>query len=147
MPLPTSAPRRRLRSPAILATCAILAGVVGACLPIPHTERVSPAFSGVIRRADGTGIAGVTIGNSCVGPGDRTTTDSLGRFALPEGKQHFTWLLVMGDKVVSYGLCAFEGDSGTRIYDHWSTTAPRSQELECTALLRPLPMTTCRPRE
>lgn len=139
--------RYRLGSPLAAVTITIISGAAGACLPIPHTERVSPALSGVLRNPDGTGAQAVTIATSCIDPRTRTTTDSSGHFTLPEVTRHASWLPLMGDRVFSYGICALEGDSGTVIY-HWESLAapPRSEAVECISTLRPVPMTTCRRR-
>ena len=132
--------------PALL-TLVLLAGAAGACVPIPHTERVSPELTGVLRSADGTGISGVVLATSCAAPNNRTTTDSLGRFALPGVTQHYSWLLILGDKVSSYSVCALDGRAGTVIY-RWVSMAepPARQALECIETLLPVPMTTCRER-
>lgn len=122
------------------------------CLPIPNTEQVTPALSGIIRSTGGAPISGVLLAVSaenqddrCLKPVARATSDSSGHFDLPEVRRHHSWfLLVPFDIMYSYHLCAMEGDSGAKIYEWHSMDAPpRSETLTCTARLHPVPQTEC----
>jgi len=130
----------------IVAACGL-----EACLPIPYTEQLAPALTGTLRAADGAPMQGVAVAVSfdgrdsqCVAAKGRALTDSLGRFALPGIQQHHSWLLLMGDRVWSYHLCALEGDSGTVVYS-WSSmhVPPTAQSLTCTVTRQQLAYTVC----
>ena len=138
----------------IMIAVVIVSWGLAACLPIPYSERLSPALSGTIRNADGSAVEGVTIAvssawepTSCMKVGARTTTDSSGHFALPEVRQHNSWIVLLGDQVSWYHVCALEGDSAAVIFT-WSDLGhpPKTVSLQCTAALRPVPNTVCRER-
>lgn len=130
---------------------AVLLGLT-ACLPIPNTERITPEISGTIRNADGSVIPGLPLGveqrswgdGRCLNPSLRATTDSSGRFHFPESTRHHGWILLLGDVVHSYVVCAMQGDSGVAIYQ-WGNmgNTPRRQPLDCVMSLKPVPHTTC----
>ena len=143
----SSSHRSNVRCPINLIALTMAVGTVQACLPIPHTERLTPALAGTLRTSDGTPAQGVSlilaVGGTCATPEARTSTDSLGRFAFPEVRQHYSWLF-MGDAWWSYRLCAFDGDSATTIY-HWSEmhVPPRTQALTCTVRRQQLAHAVC----
>ena len=134
-----------------LALFTVAASGFEACLPIPYTEQLAPALSGTLQTADGAPIRGVPVVMSvggydgqCKAPEGRAITDSLGRFALAGIQRRHSWILLMGDRVWSYHLCALKGDSGTVIYS-WSSmhALPAAQSLTCTVTRQQLAHTVC----
>jgi len=67
-----------------------LIGTLGCPLPVRHTELVTAKVTGIVRDADGTPAAGITVAVTpsegdvaCATPSARGVTDSAGRFLLP----------------------------------------------------------------
>lgn len=116
---------------------------VAACLPIPHTERLSPKLLGTFRHTNGAPIAGVQLAVSaeyddtlCSLASVRTTTDSSGGFELPETHERVPFMMAYVDEMHSYRICAsFDGDSGIVYFWHGlNQSPPRAATIECTKL-------------
>ena len=143
----------RYHRPPMMAVCLSLGILVAvwACLPIPHTERLSPRLIGRYQRGDGTPLAGVqlavaTDGDSlCSSASARTTTDSSGTFELPATHAHRTFVMLLGDWVHGYWVCASHGAGWQRIYVWWELNRlpPPTDSLLCTELVRPRDHTFC----
>jgi hypothetical protein len=115
---------RALRS--VACTVALFVLVSGpACvpLPIPHTEQVTPSVVGVLRRSDGSPVAGERVASTavsedrhCQGTGARATTDSNGTFQLPatQVRRRILWVTMMESfGLTPYWVCAGSADSST----------------------------------
>lgn len=97
-----------------------------ACIPIParHQEQVTPAVVGVLRLDDGTAAGHYFISatdedkdSTCSRPGGRGTSDSLGRFQLPQTSEErkIFWFTLMENPFGTRGyfVCARPPSSGT----------------------------------
>jgi len=111
-----------------------------ACLPIPRTDRGSPRVLGNYRRADGTPVAGASLavstgekGPPCSGTLTKTVTDSTGHFELPETQVHHSFTMLVGDFMVLYDVCAYDGSQWHKLYRGQShRDPPKEVVLECT---------------
>ena len=117
--------------------CGVLVAAT-ACLPFPHTERLSPRLIGKYQRSDGVPLAGVEValcGNDSV----RAVTDSTGAFELPATYKRRAFVVVLGDQVFGYQLCAHDGRAWRSLYE-WSEInrqPPPTVSVLCTQLSRP----------
>lgn len=111
---------------ALVGRVALIAAAACVPLPIPHSERETPAISGAVVREDGTVATGRVIGvrevrfnRSCRAPRARATTDSLGRFLLPaaSGHESIFWLTLMESfDLMPFGACEIaSGTSGDSV--------------------------------
>jgi len=131
-------------------TCGFLVALA-ACLPIPHTERLSPRLTGRYQRGDGTPLAGVEVavasdGDSlCSSASAHTSTDSAGAFELPATHARRIFVMLLGDHVRGYWLCASRGPQWQRIYVWWALNKlpPPTDSVLCTELVRPGDHTFC----
>lgn len=110
---------------AFAAWCVFVAACVP--LPIPHTELKTPVIRGTITRDDGLPAAGRVVAAretgwhaSCRAPRARTTTDSLGRFELPQAsvREKVFWLpLLPIDKfdLTGFLACEMPGDGAVAL--------------------------------
>lgn len=115
-----------------------MALVTNACLPIPHSQRKSPAIEGSISR-NGARSENVIvqlavdplIENGCDNVYQQTRTDENGKFVIEETKQ-FLPIMIYADRWEHWALC-FEFLDGAKVI--WSDgswgEAPPSQRLTC----------------
>lgn len=118
------------------------AGTTGCLLlPIPNTREVSPAVTGRLLREDGTPMADVPIAatslaesSGCAKVAATGRTDPEGRFTLPTGRRHSSWLLLTMMENLGrawYGICAASPDD-TTLHVHGTVQGTAgSDELTC----------------
>lgn len=114
---------------------------VSACLPIPHSERISPHLLGSYRTATGLPVAGVELAvsrdASCHDLSSRVVTDSVGNFELTEARVHQSVVMLMGDWFTAYYVCAHDDSLWAPIYS-WRAMGkpPRRVTLTCVQSAR-----------
>lgn len=128
-----------------LALCALTG-----CLPIPHTEQMSPAVDGMLTRSGipqvGTQLrlsVRLTPNHVCPDPDLETTTDAAGHFHFRPVRQFFLYAELLGDPIWSYKLCVLEEGQWREL--HRDSGIPRPPSVEVDTLSCDL--ATFRPNE
>ena len=116
-----------------------LAFCTTACLPIKYTAKISPAFDGTYRHADGSPVTGRRVAisgeyddSTCQHALVHATTDSSGAFLLAESHER-RWVPLQTD-LAMYGYHVCVGDTTSLRAVHWATTwifTPGEDKLEC----------------
>lgn len=86
---------------------------LNACIPFPHSARLSPPVEGVFIDS-GKGISGMKVrivspknGNRCDGEYVETLTDEDGKFKLEAITYIQPFIVIMGHSVFEWNVCAF----------------------------------------
>jgi hypothetical protein len=131
-------------SPAALLLVLAIATLLGtaACVPIPHTVRLTPELQGQYHGVDGGPVAGAMVAVStrgsdrtCAHPARVATTGADGRYTLASVTRRETvYILLPVDELFCYTVCSGRGGAPfTAGTEHCSLhRVAREKALDCT---------------